>query len=334
MIRYANLTFKPVKFTVEDSKKPFYDKSCVLEAGLNRNKKKINWELSLLALPGLVFLAAFYYAPLFGLIIPFKRLDYSRGIWGSEWVGLKNFEFFFKSQDAIRVTRNTLFLNFMFIVITMVLAVTLALLLFGLSRNQVKIYQTTMFIPYFISWVVASYVLYALLNPVSGLWPHALKAMNMESPNIYTVPKYWPLILTASYVWKNAGYMTLLFYTALMGIDATQFEAAAIDGANKTQITFHISLPFLVPVITLLAILQIGKIFYSDFGMFYFLTRDSGPIYSTTDVIDTYVYRALRITGNISMASAAGLYQSVVGFIAVFCTNLAVRRINPGSAIF
>jgi putative aldouronate transport system permease protein len=128
--------------------------------------------------------------------------------------------------------------------------------------------------------------------------------------------------------------MTLLFYTALMGIDSTQFEAAAIDGANKTQITFRISIPFLVPVITLLAILQIGKIFYSDFGMFYFLTRDSGPIYSTTDVIDTYVYRALRLTGDIGMASAAGLYQSIVGFAAVLASNLIVRRINADSAIF
>ncbi|MDR2068631.1 MAG: ABC transporter permease subunit [Spirochaetaceae bacterium] len=299
------------------------------------NKKiKLNWGLLVLALPGLVFLFAFYYAPLFGLIIPFKRLNYAKGIWDSEWVGFKNFEFFFKSQDAVRVTRNTLGLNLSFIIFTLVLSVILALLLFNLSRKKVKIYQTAIFIPYFISWVVASYVLYALQNPVSGLLPTGLRRLGIEIPNIYTTPKYWPFILSTAYVWKNVGYMTLLFYTALMGIEAAQFEAAAIDGANVFQITLSISIPSLVPVITLLAILQIGKIFYSDFGMFYFLTRDSGPIYSTTDVIDTYVYRALRLTGDIGMASAAGLYQSVMGFVAVLCSNLIVRRINRESAIF
>ncbi|MDR3146432.1 MAG: ABC transporter permease subunit [Treponema sp.] len=295
---------------------------------------KINWPLFSLAVPGLVFLLAFYYAPLFGLIIPFKRMNYAKGIWGSDWIGFKNFEFFFKSQDAFRVTRNTLGLNFSFIIITLVLAVLLALLLFELSGRKVKIYQTAMFMPYFISWIVASYILYALLNPLMGVLPHLLKSLGMESPNFYNTPRPWSFILVTAYVWKNAGYMTLLFYASLMGIDSTQFEAAAIDGANKPQIVFHISIPFLVPVITLLAILQIGKIFYSDFGMFYFLTRDSGALYSATDVVDTYVYRALRITGDIGMASAAGLYQSAVGFLLVLGSNLMVRRISRESAIF
>jgi putative aldouronate transport system permease protein len=295
---------------------------------------KFNWPLFLLAVPGLLFLLAFYYAPLFGLIIPFKRMNYAKGIWGSDWIGFKNFEFFFKSQDAFRVTRNTLVLNFSFIIITLVLTIILALLLFELSGRKVKAYQTAMFMPYFISWIVASYILYALLNPLMGVIPHALKALGMETPNFYNTPKPWSLILIIAYVWKNAGYMTLLFYASLMGIDATQFEAAAIDGANKLRIVFHISIPFLVPVITLLAILQIGKIFYSDFGMFYFLTRDSGALYSATDVVDTYVYRALRITGDIGLASAAGLYQSAVGFLLVLGSNLIVRRINRESAIF
>ncbi|MDR3145401.1 MAG: sugar ABC transporter permease, partial [Treponema sp.] len=152
--------------------------------GSRKHRKKMNWGLLTLALPGLVFLLAFYYAPLFGLIIPFKRLNYAKGIWGSDWVGFKNFEFFFKSQDAVRVTRNTLGLNLSFIVFTLMLAVTLALLLFGLAGKRVKIYQTAMFIPYFISWVVASYVLYALQNPVSGLLPLELKRFGIELPNI------------------------------------------------------------------------------------------------------------------------------------------------------
>jgi putative aldouronate transport system permease protein len=297
-------------------------------------RRNVNWPLFLMAVPGLLFLLAFYYTPLFGLIIPFKRMNYAKGIWGSDWIGFKNFEFFFKSQDAFRITRNTLVLNFSFIAITLVLAVSLALLLFELSSRKVKVYQTAMFMPYFVSWIVASYILYALLNPLMGVIPHMLKALGIESPNYYNTPKPWTFILISAYVWKNAGYMILLFYASLVGIDPTQFEAAAIDGANKPQIVFRISIPFLVPVITLLAILQIGKIFYSDFGMFYFLTRDSGALYSAVDVVDTYVYRALRITGDIGMASAAGLYQSAVGFLLVLGSNLIVRRINRESAIF
>lgn len=297
-------------------------------------KQKVNWGLFILAIPGLIFLLAFYYVPLFGLILPFKRMDYSKGIWGSDWIGFKNFEFFFKSQDAFRITRNTLLLNFSFISITILIAILLALLLFELSRGKVKIYQTAMFMPYFISWVIASYILYALLSPQLGVLPNMLKNMGMEVPNFYNTPKYWPLFLIVSYVWKNVGYMTLLFYAALMGIDSTQFEAAAIDGANKVQITLKISIPFITPIIILMAILQIGKIFYADFGMFYFLTRDSGTLYVVTDVIDTYVYRALRVTGDIGMASAVGLYQSMVGFLLVLCSNLVVRKVNKESAIF
>ena len=291
-------------------------------------KRRTNWNLLLLSVPGLVFLLAFYYLPLFGLILPFKRLDYSKGIFGSEWVGFRNFEFFFKSQDAFRITRNTLVLNFLFISITLILAIVLALLLFELPKGRVKIYQTCMFVPYFISWIVASYILYALLNPQTGMVPHLLKEAGRAVPNFYNEKKYWMFFLVVSYVWKNIGYMTL------MGMDSTHAEAAAIDGAGKFKIALHISLPYLKPVIILMALLQIGKIFYADFGMFYFLTKDSGTLYAVTDVIDTYVYRALRVTGDIGMSSAVGLYQSVVGFILVLTSNLIVRKIDRDSAMF
>lgn len=297
-------------------------------------KKRMNWNLMLLAVPGLLFLLAFYYVPLLGLVIPFKKVDYSMGIWKSPWAGFKNFEFFFKSQDAFRITRNTLLLNFTFITVTLVLAVILALLMFELTSKKVKIYQTAMFMPYFISWVVASYVLYALISPQMGMIPNVLKDMGQTVPNFYNAPKYWPFILTVSYVWKNIGYMTLLFYATLIGIDSTQYEAAAIDGAGKLKRALHISLPYLKPTIITMALLQIGKIFYADFGMFYFLTKDSGTLYPVTDVIDTYVYRALRVTGDIGMSSAAGLYQSLVGFALVMISNLIVRKIDRDSAIF
>lgn len=299
-----------------------------------QKKRGSNWNLMLLAIPGLIFLIAFYYLPLFGLVLPFKRLDYSKGILNSPSVGFKNFEFFFKSQDAWRVTRNTLALNFLFISVTLILAIILALLLFELPKNRVKVYQTCMFVPYFISWIVASYVLYALLNPQTGMVPHLLKEAGKTVPNFYNERKYWPFFLIASYVWKNVGYMTLLFYTSLMGMDSGYIEAAAIDGAGKFKIALHISLPYLKPVIILMALLQIGKIFYADFGMFYFLTRDSGTLYAVTDVIDTYVYRALRVTGDVGMSAAVGLYQSIVGFILVLTSNLVVRKIDKDSAIF
>ena len=301
----------------------------------NQNaKKKMNWGLLLLAIPGLVFLIAFNYIPLFGLIIPFKRVDYSLGIFKSEWVGFDNFKFFFQSQDAFRVTRNTLVLNFTFIAVTMILSIILALMLFELTSRQVKIYQTALFVPYFISWIVASYVLYAMLNPQLGMVSNMLRDMGKTVPNFYNEPKYWSFILTICYLWKNIGYMTILFYTTLMGIDSSYFEAAAIDGANKLKRAIYISLPCLKPVIIIMSLLQIGKIFYADFGMFYFLTRNSGTLYSVTDVIDTYVFRALRVTGDIGMSSAVGLYQSFVGFILVLISNLVVRKIDRDSAIF
>ena len=297
-------------------------------------KRKMNWNLFLLAIPGLIFLVAFYYMPMLGLVIPFKKMDYSLGILKSPWVGFKNFEFLFKTKDAFRITRNTLCLHLLFIVVTLLLSITLSLLLYELGKKSVKVYQTALFVPYFVSWIVASYVLYALINPQMGVIPRILADLGMDVKNFYNEPSYWPFILLASYVWKNIGYMTLLFYSTLISIDLTYFEAAAIDGANKFQITFKISIPHMLPVIILMTLMQIGKIFYADFGMFYFLTRDSGVLYSTTDVIDTYVYRALCVTGDIGMASAAGLYQSVVGFLLVMASNLVVKKTNDEYAIF
>ena len=299
-----------------------------------RRKKPFNWSLMGLAVPGMVFLLIFNYLPLFGIILPFKNIDYSKGILGSDWVGFKNFEFFFKSQDAWRITRNTLVLNFLFITITLVLAIVLALLMYELPKGRVKLYQTCLFVPYFISWVVVSYILYALINPQPGMIPHILKEIGAKVPNFYNEKKYWTFILVVAYVWKNIGYMTLMFYTALLGMDSAYTEAAQLDGASKFQVAWYISLPYIRPVVIMMLLLQIGKIFYADFGMFYFLTRDSGTLYAVTDVIDTYVYRALRVTGNLGMSSAAGLYQSVVGFILVLTSNKIVRKVDEDSAMF
>lgn len=299
-----------------------------------RKKQRMNWGLMGLAVPGLIFLIAFYYVPLVGLVIPFKQVDYSKGILGSDWIGMKNFEFLFKSQDAFRITRNTLCLNAVFITLTLISAVFLAILMYELGRKQVKIYQTLMFIPYFVSWVVASYIVYAFLCPDMGVLPKLMESQGATPTNFYFTPEVWPIILTIAYLWKNIGYMTLLFYATLISIDSSYLEAAAIDGATKRQQVFNILIPYMMPTIVMMALLQIGKIFYSDFGMFYFLTRNSGALYATTDVIDTYVYRALRVTGDIGLSSAAALYQSLVGFALVLITNLIVKKRNKDYAIF
>jgi putative aldouronate transport system permease protein len=299
-----------------------------------KSPKRNNWQLNLIVLPGLLFLLAFYFVPLFGLIIPFKNINYQKGILGSPWIGMKNFEFFFKSKNALQITRNTLMLNFLFILVTITLSIIVALILFELSRKSVKIFQTAIFMPYFISWIAGSYILYSFLNPSMGLLPNLIEKMGGEVVNYYFEPSYWPIILLLSYLWKNIGYTTLLFYTALLSVDPTLYEAAAIDGANKIQRMTRISIPAISSVIILIFLLQIGKVFFSDFGLFYFMTMDSGALYSVTDVIDTYVYRALRVTGNIGMASAASLYQSVLGFILVLISNYIVKRIDPENGIF
>ncbi|MBM7565923.1 ABC transporter permease [Paenibacillus sacheonensis] len=287
-----------------------------------------------LAIPGLLFVIVFYYLPMLGVVVAFKDFNFSDGLFGSKWVGLQNFKFFFQSDAAFQVTRNTILLNLSFIIITNVLSLVFALLLVGLSRRAVKVFQTTLFFPYFLSWVVVSYVTYALLNPQLGVLNHLLENFGFDQVNWYLESKFWPYILSLAFLWKNIGYSTLIFYTGLLGIDKSYYEAASIDGANKWQQMTKISLPLLTSLITLITLLQVGKIFYSDFGMFYFLTADSGALYQTTDVIDTYVFRALRVSGDIGMASAVGLYQALVGFLLVVGVNALVRKFNKDNAIF
>lgn len=296
--------------------------------------KKMNWGLMVLALPGLIFLIGYYYIPLFGLVIPFKKMDVSKGIFGSEWCGVDNFKFFFKSPDVWTITRNTLCLNTLFIAVTIFLSVVVALGLYGMSKKRVKIFQTAFFVPYFISWVVGSYIIYALLSPEMGVIPNIMESVGLNVPNFYNEPRYWILILTLAYIWKHLGYNTLIFYAVLIGMDSTLHEAAAIDGATNIQRIRYICLPYLAPTIVLMTVLMIGKIFYADFGMFYFLPRNSGTLYPVTDVIDTYVFRSLRVTGNIGMSSAVGLYQSILGFILVLVTNLIVKKKNEDYALF
>lgn len=309
----------------------------------NRIRKKIrkrkNWkenvQLLSLAMPTILLLGVFAYWPMFGVVLAFKDYKVPKGIWGSPWVGFKNFEFFLKSQDAWRVTRNTLGLNLMFIVVGIVCGVVFALIMFEVKRaRQVKIYQTVSIIPSFLSWVAVGYIVYALLDPTKGVVNQVIEFFGGTQIAWYSEPKYWPVILLITKTWQSVGLGSIIYYAALMGVDSELYEAAEIDGAGKLQKTWFVSLPQIVPIIIIMGILDIGKIFRADFGLFYNVTRDVGALYSTTDVIDTYVFRSLMSQGNIGMSSAVGLFQSIICFVTLMLTNAIVRRVSPENSLF
>lgn len=300
-----------------------------------RKITKSEWQLYSLCIIPVVLVLIFNYLPMGGIIIAFKDYRYNLGIFGSEWVGFKNFEFFFKSTEFVRITWNTLYMNFVFIIIGTISSVLTAVLLFGLkSRNTTKVFQTTLITPHFLSWVVVAYMVYAFLNPQYGFLNVFLEKLGMKKVDWYATPGAWPIILSIAYVWKTVGMDSVVYYAALMGIDTSLFEAADIDGANPIQKFRTIIIPELVPLLTILTILKVGNIFRADFGLFYQLPRDVGLLYSTTDVIDTYIFRAMRVVGDMSMSSAVGLLQSVVGFVLVVLTNYITGKIDPDSTLF
>lgn len=298
-------------------------------------KKLVKYrELLLLSLPGLAALIIFKYVPLFGLVLSFKDYRFDRGFWGSDWVGFENFKFLFRSDAAWRITRNTICLNAAFIVTTSIVSIIFAIFLNEMNKRIVKITQTAMFFPYFMSWMVVSYICLAVLDMDHGFANNIIRSFGGGEILWYNEPKVWPAILIIVNIWKNAGYYTLLYYSQIIGIDAELYEAARSDGATKLQQIRYITIPLLKPVIIMLLILQVGKIFYGSFDLFYNVPRDSALLYSTTDVIDTFVYRALRSTGDIGISSAAGTYQSVVGFVLVLISNFIIKKIDRESALF
>lgn len=304
-----------------------------VKPGENRRHTRLtkNGSLLMLTMPMVLYTFIFAYIPMFGIIIAFKDFNYAKGIFGSEWVGFQNFRFFFTSPNALEITINTVGYNLVFIITGTVASVAVALLLYEISsRFLLKTYQTFMFLPNLLSWVVVAYMAYAFLNPRSGILDELFKTQT----NWYAMPNAWIFILPLANLWKGLGMGALLYYANLMNIDKAYFEAAAIEGANKLQVTRHITLPFLYPLITMLTLLAIGGIFTSDFGLFFQLPMNSTLLYSTTDVLDTYVYRALAKLGNIDMSSAAGLYKSVVGFVLVVICNYAVKKYNPEYSLY
>ncbi|XID92419.1 ABC transporter permease [Paenibacillaceae bacterium WGS1546] len=291
-------------------------------------------DLFLLSLPALLLTLVFSYLPLLGLPVAFKKFRFDRGIFGSAWNGFDNFKFFFVSDNAWRVTRNTLLYNAGFIVITLVCALALAVLLSEMTGRAVKVYQTTLFLPHFLSWVVVGYIVLALLEPGRGLMDEVMRLLGREAVNWYQDAGRWPYILNAVNLWKTVGFSTLVYYAGILGINPAYYEAAEIDGAGRLQMAWRITLPLLAPLIIVLLIVAVGGIFRADFGLFYFVPNNSSFLYSTTDVIDTYVFRALRTIGDVGMSAAVGLYQSIVGFVLVVATNALIRRVNADHALW
>lgn len=298
-----------------------------------------NKELLLLTIPGAIWFLVFAYLPMFGVIVAFKRWRIHGGFFeslmNSKWVGFDNFKFLFQSSDAWLITKNTVLYNIVFIILGIVLPVTLAILLNELlNKKLAKFYQSSMFLPYFLSWVVVSYCLYAFLSPEKGYVNGILQSMGGKGISWYTEPKYWPFIIIFMSRWKAVGYGTVVYLASICGIDKSYYEAAMIDGASKFQQIKYITVPLLKPVMIIMFITSIGGMFRGDLGLFYQLPKDSGALYPVTNVIDTYVYRGLMNLGDIGMSSAASLYQSFVGLILIVTSNAIVRKVDEENAFF
>lgn len=292
--------------------------------------------LYIMMLPGLIYLIINNYLPLFGLSIAFKDVDYSKGIWNSDWIGFKNFEYLFKTQDAWLITRNTILYNAVFIILGLIVSIGIAILLNEIKNKFfARFYQSVIILPYLISIIIVSYLVYAMFSVNTGMMNNTiLPALGLDPVSWYAEPKYWPYILTIVHVWKGAGYSCIVYLAAIIGIDPEYYEAAKLDGASKWMQIRKITLPMIMPVIMILTLLAIGRIFYSDFGLFYQVPMNSGALYSMTNVIDTYVFRGLMQLGDIGMSSAAGFYQSLVGFVLVLGSNYIVRKIDKDNALF
>ncbi len=301
-----------------------------------RKSLRENLEYIFMVMPGFIHILLFCYLPMFGLVIAFKNIDYAAGIFNSPWAGLKNFEFLFQNPDVFIVIRNTLGYNFVFIVLGLVIPVIFAMLLTQMRSSKLsKIYQSMMFLPHFLSWVIVSYIVFAFLDYNLGMVNESiLRPLGLEPEKWYQSPQYWPWILVFLHVWKVTGYNTVMYVASIAGIDDQLYEAAAIDGASKFQQAIYVTLPSLSNIMIILTILAIGKIFNSDFGMFYNVPMGSGILLPVTNTVDTFVYNALKVSGDIGMSSAAGLIQSVIGFILVFVTNKIVSKIDDSKAMF
>lgn len=302
------------------------------------NKKHFrHWvPVYIMMLPGFIYLVINNYIPMFGLVIAFKEINWTKGILGSAWVGFKNFRYLFASSDAWVITRNTIGYNVLFIVIGTIVSVFVAILLNEITgKFSSRVYQTLILLPYMISWVVAGYLANAFLSSESGMINCSiLEPLGLEPVIWYQDEKYWPLIIILVYLWKSVGFYMVIYYAEIVGISQDYYEAARMDGATKWEQIRYITLPLIRPTVITMVLMSIGSIFYSDFGLFYQIPRNSGALYDVTETIDIYVYNALMEQGNIALSAAAGFYQSIVGFVLVVISNAVVHHYSKESGLF
>lgn len=309
----------------------------IKEKQIKRRKKKSktnNLVLFLMLVPGLIVMLINNYIPMFGLVFAFRKMNDVRKLFGSGWNGLKNFDYLFKSKDAWVITRNTIGYNLIFILIGITVPVIIAICLNELrNKRGSKLYQSIYFIPHFLSWTVVSYVAYGLLSNEYGAINNMFEVLGINKVLWYSELKLWPFILVAVNTWKWTGYDTIVYLAAVSGINQELYEAAAVDGASRFQQIINITIPSLVPLGITLVLLRLGRMFYTDMGLFFTVPRNVGILYPATDTIDTYVYRALSITQNVGLSSAAGFYQSILGLIIILTFNALVKKYDKDSAI-
>ena len=305
------------------------------------SNNKINIELTLLCLPTIIWYVAFCYLPIFGVVLAFKRYQLVPGknffyslFFGSRWVGLSNFRFLMLNPQMMRVVRNTFLYNLAFLILGVVVPVTIAVVLSYLHSGLVRsIVQICMLLPYFMSWVIVSYFVYAFLSADRGILNAAFENLGMPAVNFYLKPAVWPFILVLVQLWKTSGYSMLIYYATISAIDSELFDCAAIDGATVRQVIRYVILPQLKPMVIVLMLLNLGHILSTDFGLFYQVTRNAGSILSTTETIDVFVYKALMEQSNYGFSSAASLIQNGIGCILLIVANRMVKAISPEGGI-
>ena len=296
------------------------------------------WENRLLygmLMPAILYVVLFSYIPMSGLVLAFKDFKYADGIFGSPWVGLDNFQFLFLSNKLWSLTRNTLLYNVAFITIGIVLEVGFAIIINELGNKYFKkIFQSFMFLPYFISWVVVNAIVQAVCSFEYGLLNNILDFIGLERINIYASAKPWPFLLVILKAWKSTGYGTVVYLAAVTGISPELYEAASMDGANVWQRIRHITLPCLKPTVIIMVLLAVGQIFRGDFGLFFQMIGNNAQLLESTDILDLFIYRALSTTSDIGMASAAGLYQAVLCFVTIMTVNFTIKKFQPDYTLF
>lgn len=291
--------------------------------------------LYLMMMPALIYLFINNYLPMSGLVLAFEKYNVKDGIWGSEFVGFKNFTFLLKNNDLPILFRNTLGYNLCFILINLVLGVTLAILITEITNLKFrKAAQSSILFPFVVSIVIVSYMVRAFLDPEAGLLNHLLVSMGRQKVAWYDTAKYWPFILIFVNTWKGVGYGCILYISSILGIDMSLYESASLDGATKFQKIRYITLPFLKPTMITVSLLSLGRVFNSDFGLFFQVPQNSGLISSTTQTIDTFVYNVLITQSNVGMSAAASFFQSVMGFLMIMVFNAITRKISRENALF